>query len=350
MVKQSSTIEQNAARGGNCQAVFGRALRLAAALLLFLLLPVWLGYHVSGALAWSPPGLSQPASPADTNESGQPLAPPPFAGDWLSYVNYYRAQAGLPAVEEEPVWSDGHSKHARYMVKNGVISHYEDAGNPWYTGEGMTAGQSGNIFAMFGVSATDRDAIDFWMEAPFHALGILDPSLQAIGYGSYSEAINGLRMGASLDIVRGRKAVSPFVTFPIRFPEDGTIVPISSYPGGEMPNPLSSCPGYAAPAGLPVILQLGAGDRTPSVLASSITEEDEPLEHCVFDQTSYTNPDPSLQSLGRSILRLRNAVVLVPRSPLKSGATYSVSITSGDQTYSWSFSVDTGTQSTDFTD
>jgi len=39
-------------------------------------------------------------------------------GDWLSYVNYYRALGELPPVTENPTWSDGCWKHARYMVKN----------------------------------------------------------------------------------------------------------------------------------------------------------------------------------------------------------------------------------------
>jgi hypothetical protein len=106
-----------------------------------------------------------------------------------------------------------------------------------------------------------------------------------------------------------------------------------------MPNPLISCPGYSTPTGLPITLQLGAGNVSPSVTAHSLTTDGSPLEHCTFNETNYTNPDGSMQSLGRSVLNSRDAVVIIPRSPLTPGKTYLVSVTSNGQTYSWSFSV-----------
>lgn len=60
-------------------------------------------------------------------------------------------------------------------------------------------------------------------------------------------------------------------------------------------------------------------------------------EHCVFDETNYTNPDSSAQSLGRSILNSRDAIVIMPREPLVSGARYTVSITVNGTEYTWSF-------------
>jgi len=69
-----------------------------------------------------------------------------------------------------------------------------------------------------------------------------------------------------------------------------------------------------------------------------------PLEHCVYDETSYTNPDGSDQSLGRSILDARDAIVLIPREPLTPGSSYTVSITVSGQTYAWSFTVSSAAQ------
>ena len=42
--------------------------------------------------------------------------------NWLTRVNLYRATALLPPVVENPTFSDGDWKHARYIVKNGPIT------------------------------------------------------------------------------------------------------------------------------------------------------------------------------------------------------------------------------------
>jgi uncharacterized protein YkwD len=258
--------------------------------------------------------------------------------DWLSYTNYYRALAGLPPVSERAVWSSGAEKHARYMVKNDFIGHTEDPNNPWYSAHGMAAAQSSNVTASYDVNRGFRYAVDSWMQAPFHAIGILDPRLQQVGYGEYHEADGKYQMGAALDVTRGRGGISPAVQFPIAWPSDGVSVPLNLY-WGENPDPLTSCPGYTAPAGLPVILQLGAGNVTPNLTAHSFTKAGEALEYCIFDETSYTNPDMAQQQRVRSTLNTRDAIVLIPRAPLERGSQYDVSITSNGQTYTWSFSV-----------
>lgn len=262
----------------------------------------------------------------------------PPAG-WLGYLNQYRAAAALPPLTEEPAWSRGNNLHARYSVKNDILDHSEDRRNEWYTPEGAEAAQYSNLMASADFSASDNYAIDAWMQAPFHALGILDPKLQRVGYGSYREPDGGLQMTAGLDIIRGLSdATAQSVQYPILWPEDGTTTPLSQH-WGEYPDPLSSCPGYRAPSGLPVILQLGPGNITPEVSASSFSQGETVLESCVFTEATYTNTDPGSQSMGRSILDGRDAVVLIPRQPLFPGKVYTVSITANGQTYTWSFRV-----------
>ena len=266
------------------------------------------------------------------------LTPPP-PGDWLAYVNYYRATANLPPVSEQSDFSAGDRLHARYMVKNDIIEHTEDPTNPWYTQEGYNAAQSSNLAASYEVDRTDEWAIDSWMQAPFHAVGVLDPELLQVGYGSYREADGRLQMGAALDVTRGLTHTPPAtMRFPIRWPANGISVPIGQH-WGETPDPLTSCPGYSAPAGLPVILQIGLGNVTPDVTAHSFFQGTAPLDHCVFDETSYVNPDSTQQELARDILGSRDAIVLIPRAPLTAGMSYTVSITTNGWTYSWTFSI-----------
>lgn len=263
--------------------------------------------------------------------------PSPSLPGWLSSVNYYRSTAGLPPVSEKAEWSAGNRNHAIYMVRNDVIEHDEDPGNPWYTPEGRAAAQNSNLIVSFDVQATDEWAIDGFMQAPFHALGIIDPRLLQVGYGSYREADGQFQMAAGLDVIRGM-GFSGQTPYPIFWPGNGVSVPIYSY-WGEHPDPLSSCPGYNTPSGLPIILQLGPGTVTPAVSASSFTGNGQSLEHCVFDETSYRNGDLVQQNLGRTILNARDAVILIPRSPLAPGSTYTASITANGQVYGWTFSL-----------
>jgi hypothetical protein len=265
------------------------------------------------------------------------LAALPSSVNWLEYVNFYRDTSCLPPVDENPVLSDGDRKHATYIVKNDVLQHDEDPSNPWYTPEGRTAAQQSNLAASYNAEESDVWAIDTWMQAPFHAIGILDPHLKQIGYGSYREADGGFRMGAAVNVLGGSDYYDN-PTYPVIWPGDGQTVPIRLH-WGETPSPLTSCPGYKAPSGLPLILLIGPGILTPVVSATSFLQDGQPLESCVFSEETYTNPDPSLQTLGRNILGGRDAIVLIPKLPLSAGKTYSASITVNERTYNWSFNI-----------
>ncbi len=259
--------------------------------------------------------------------------------DWLDWVNIHRWIAHVPSVFEQADWSHGNVLHATYMVKNDMIGHSEDPANPWYTPEGDAAARNSNVMVSSLVSTTDQYAVDLWMTAPFHAVGILDPELHATGFGSYREADGGWQMGAGLDVLRGLGDIPASVRYPIVWPSDGSTIHLTSY-SSEYPDPLTSCPGYTSPAGLPLIVQIGPGNQTPTVTDHWLMRGTVPIEHCVFDETSYTNADGSQQSLARSVLNSRDAIVMIPRTPLLSGATYSASITVNGQTITWSFSVE----------
>jgi uncharacterized protein YkwD len=256
---------------------------------------------------------------------------------WLEHVNQYRRMAGLPDLQENPALSYNDWLHARYIVKSDELGHSEKSTSAWYSEGGNAAAGSSDLAADFQ-DHPDTWAIDSWMQAPFHAIGILDPKLGDVGFGSYREADGGLVMAAGMDIISGLRVAPAGLQYPIYWPGDGATVPLRLY-WGEWPSPLTGCPGYSAPAGLPLLLQVGPGGLTPRVTAHSFSQGDRVLESCVFDETSYTNPDASAQQTGRAILATRDAIVLIPRSPLTPGAAYRVSITENGREYSWSFSV-----------
>lgn len=290
---------------------------------------------------------------------------------WLARLNGYREAAGLRAVKENRSFSEGDFKHARYLVKNGVgfaaggAAHSEDEANPWYTREGLEAAQTSDVIPPGGSAFGDEDAIDLWLSAPFHALPMLDPDLGEAGFGKYCE--NGqcaaaLRVGrdeswsrnpahsASLSHFDPERHLhdNPYVyevpvathalASPIEFPPDGAVISGGFFDGKEWPAPLAPCAGYRPPTGAAITLQLGT-EVEPQVTAHSFARDGETLKHCIFDASSYANPDPSQAKAAKGILKLMGAVVLIPREPLIPGVTYSVSITARGTTHAWSFSV-----------
>ncbi len=273
---------------------------------------------------------------------------PPTGGDWRTYLTYYRAAAHLPPLAENAAWSDGAFKHARYLVENDVNTSGEETALAWYTNEGATAGAN-SLWQVRGEALwTDVQTLDNWMSWPFHALSILDPALQSVGYGRYSEPGTDpgpFHTGAVLDVRRG--LTQPGVAYPVQWPDHNTAVYLTSYDGGEQPDPLTSCSGIGlnGPAGLPVLLQLGAGDvigpdtPRPVVTTHSFKENGAEREHCLFDETNYQNSIASLRDQGRALLAPRDAIVLIPRAPLSPGKTYTVSITAYGQTHTWTFRV-----------
>ncbi len=266
-------------------------------------------------------------------------APLSWPAEWLARLNAYRALGGLPPVTANPDWSVGCERHARYMVKNDVITHAEDPNNPWYTPEGDACGRHANVMVSSSATASDAYAIDVWMQAPFHAVAMLDPRLIQVGYGAYREADGGWQMGAALDVLRGLGTSAIGLAYPIRWPGDGSVIGLRAFQVGEYPDPLAHC-GYTAPAGLPILLLLGSGSLTPAVTDHQVWRDETPVAHCVFDETTYTHPtDPNQEQLGRRILDSRDAVVILPKDPLAPDARYTVSLTVNGQTYTWSFSV-----------
>ena len=275
------------------------------------------------------------------------ISPTPTGPAWLSYVNLFRDLAEVLPLQENLDWSHGGYLHGRYMVKNDYVGHNENPANPWYTPEGLAAAQNGNVFVSSYLGTQDLLPIDYWMTAPFHAVAIIDPQLYLTGYGIYREDLGLWKVGATLDVGRGLGALPPAIGYPLIYPKPDSFTWLYRYNGGEFPDPLTSCAGYHAPTGPPIIVQIGNGDRVPDLLSHSVLRNGNVLDSCIFDETSYSNPDPSTESIGRIILNNRDAIVIMPRDPLGPGNEYSVQIELSDQNISWSFSTSSTTDDLD---
>jgi Cysteine-rich secretory protein family len=266
----------------------------------------------------------------------------------LQRINYYRAMAGLQTIRNDETLSDGCSDHARYLLDNygsiikgggvlGSAGHEEEPGKVDYTPDGAGCAGEGDIGFGCGDSVTGVGAVDGWMGTPFHRLAILDPSLEAAGFGSFESQgcwASALRLPSH--------AKFGAYAHPIEFPPNGSTVALS-WPGGEWPSPLTGCPGYSEPIGLPITIQLGEG-LFPNMTSHSLTENGALVEHCAYDAKGYSAPDQYMQEYARQVLHSLSAVVLIPRRPLVAGKTYAVSITANGQTYGWSFTGAAGSQ------
>jgi hypothetical protein len=180
------------------------------------------------------------------------------------------------------------------------------------------------------------------MSASFHALPLLDPELQMVGYGDFRDASSSFGMAATMDVKRGIRGLPADIQFPITFPKDGGQTWVTTFNLPEFPNSIASCPGFSQPTGAPIILQIGSGDRVPRVTSTELKRGDTPVPHCSFSETTYTNPNSYWQGVGRLILDVRDAIVIVPRSPLVVGQKYTVTVNTNGQVITWQFDVVAG--------
>jgi hypothetical protein len=277
----------------------------------------------AGALAAAPAAGAAPSS-----------ATP--ASSWIDTVNWYRSMAHVAPVVEDASWSDGLAKHLTYLhdtptsLKTGVYAsaHTENPASPAYTTDGASAGASADIY--FGAAPSEQATVDAWMAAPFHAIGILRSNLQRAGYAATGA-------GAALDVIRG--LAGPASTEPVLWPGDGSQIALRQA-GPESPNPLESCPGFSAPAGLPLIALLPADPGTGTTATLRLPDGRtlrQGADLCVITASTFHSSDATYGPAAQSVLHGDQAVVIIPRAPLQPG-TYAASLSvPGRPAISWSF-------------
>ncbi len=292
---------------------------------------------ISEVLLTNPPPPQPPEDIAGTLDIAVDADAPPVP-EWLGYLNLFREMGGLSPLGQTDPLTFGSQWHSRYMVVNDEpIAHSEDQNNVLFDEAGDRAARNGNIFATTQLEADQAWAINFWISAPFHLVPILDPQLGAVGFGQSNEDVGTFTMAAVLDVRSQLPEGQVEATYPIFFPGDGSETWIVRHSLFEWPDPMASCPGYRRPSGPALVLQLGDGSITPNVSGHVVLMDGRQIESCLFDETSYSNPNAYAQSTGRTILDERDAVVIIPRQPLEGGRTYTVQVDANGQSYSWQF-------------
>jgi hypothetical protein len=283
----------------------------------FLRLPV----SLLGVLALA----AVPSGPSPDRPHLQLAATPAATAPWLNEFNAWRANTGTSALNENTPWSTGDVAHATYMVRSGLVTHYEDPANPYYTAAGDAAAKASNIFVSSSTGTSDVQAIDWWMGAPFHAMGMMDPRLATTGFGSYRDtAYSSWHMAAAVDVGDGMTAAGQY---PVFFPGNGSTEPLTRYSGNEFPDPTVACPGAT---GLPLFVEVGGNVNTTAGPVHTLTANGTQLANCVIDSTNATFAGN---------LKWHGGVVVFPQQPLQSGVTYTVALTVNSVPYTWTFTV-----------
>ena len=293
---------------------------------------------------------------AEEDSSTQAAASIPVSAEpaevtaWLGPLNRYRAMVGLAPVTADARLSHGDLLHSHYLAMNyapqlpdlslGAEVHTEDPAKPGFSANGAAAARASDIDWTWGSHSrpTLSWAIENWMQAPFHRMQIINPYLRGVGYGADCQGtvcFAALNTGTDVDPLLAMPSRWPT---PLVFPPDGSVMDAGTF-SGEWPDPLTSCPGYMSPAGLPMTIELGHSiEPGLSDYSVKVADANSPsIEACAFDASTYINSDPVAQSTAHTILSHFGAIVIVPRRPLSPGR-YVVALTAG-QRYTWSFSI-----------
>lgn len=278
-----------------------------------------------------PDGVELPGAEAPSPSFGASAANDANAAlavRWIDRVNSFRATAGLSPISEVPAWSEDARLHSNYLVINDRAGHSESPSLPGYTTRGATAGANGNVISSTA-PISEAAAVDSWMAAPFHAVGILDPRLTASGFGLASDT-TGVRGAATMDVIRGLDWTVPWPSHPVTWPGPGSTVPLGTYGGNEWPDPLGGCgAGWAAPTALPVIVMF---PKPVAGAAATVNGASSSSEVCVVTPNNFRATTSSTQSLGRGVLDSRNAVLVIARRPFLNNTRSSIDVvaTAGD--------------------
>lgn len=277
------------------------------------------------------------------------------ARTWLQEINYYRVGAGLKPVTNNAAWDKGILNHLKYLEKTPpslmtgqyASAHTENPKSKYYTKSGALEGSRSDLL-LAGLEGSHGSRangggqglfdIDFWLTAPFHAIGMLREGLTKVAFASgYA--------GAGLDVLGGLNFTP--TTKPILFPGRNVTTNLTGYSGNESPNPLQSChypkKDKNKPVGLPIIVLL---PKTPSKQLTATlafprggSEGTSGRTLCLVDQFTYHSTDPIYGPTGKAILEGDHAVLLFPSGTLKAG-TFKVTVHNGPKTtYTWPFKV-----------
>jgi hypothetical protein len=188
--------------------------------------------------------------------------------DGLNYVNYQRAQVGMPAVSLNSAVATAALSHATYLFDNTQTGHDETAGLTGYTGAtpedrinaAYSSNASGEVLAAYiGITAfpSSYQPIESLFEAPFHrAVMLFDYVVAGAGYKQSGAASKVSAFVMDFGGYRNSLGASQMVAYPY----NGQTNVETSWYANESPSPFEANPTYENTlVGYPVMLTGGLG-------------------------------------------------------------------------------------------
>lgn len=233
----------------------------------------------------------------------------------LAAVGAIRDAAGLKPLTADGALDAAAEQHAWYTVFNlgqqslaGLGVHVEDPSLPGYVAASaiardQAAGYRGSgSYEVIDHVATPDGAVGVWKDSVYHRFPLLDPGSQAAGYG---EVVVGPFAVSVMDV--GLVAASGGQ--PVGYPVDGAKDVPTAFTGNEVPDPAPQGTDY--PVGYPVTLQVGVGSALAITSAALSGPDSKPVASWILQPNQQVNG---------------NEWCLLPRQPLKPGASYTVEV------------------------
>jgi hypothetical protein len=243
----------------------------------------------------------------------------------VSLLNTYRLLGSIDPVALDTDLCKGCQLHANYLTSNsvslgvvGLKAHTETPGTNGYTTIGAKSAQNSVIYE--GVTATQ--AVTNWMQTLYHRLGMMDPNLKRVGFGSQGEY-------QVMDIGQGRLRGMLAHDSISLFPWPG----MTSVPGSyvrEIPHPIAS----DNEIGIPITVEF-FGLRGVSI--------EQPVVH-LRDLSNGRELGAYVQYPGHPFLPpwdLAQLIAIIPHNPLPGGSVIEVEVNAfvdgGPFTTQWQF-------------
>lgn len=232
----------------------------------------------------------------------------------LATHNAYRSAIGAPVVAGDAQLDAAARNHANYLILNRSGGHFEQVGNPGFTGYAPQDRASAAGFRGYTVSEVVTrlgDGVRVLWNAPYHRLGMMHPQAVAVGWSGMSRTVG--------DIAYDFGRPAPDV---LRSPAAGQTGVPTSWSGDEYPAPQPA--DAAGPFGYPIMLVYSHGRRVDLRGAQLSTPDGRPLAFYVAPQEYETDYQ-----------------VLVPRDPLPPATRIHVrmdlTVSGEDLTNEWDF-------------
>lgn len=242
--------------------------------------------------------------------------------------NEYRREVGVQTVDLDYDLSRGCQLHADYLKDNsvslnvvGLSAHSQDELNPLFSEEGFSAAQSSIIYE--GVAPVD--AVDRWMRTFYHRIGLLDPNLHYVGYGSSGSY-------QVMDVLRGRIRGKYSAEYTVSYPQPGAVDIIGRFEN-EIPWPV---PGDDS-LGIPITVEFFGPEEYSF----------DSVEAWLQDISNESIVPTHLQYPGKPLLDdwdLPGVIALIPADPLESGHSYRVHVSAIVNREPWKQSWDFSTR------